>query len=504
VAFADVVRQVAQTHSFTARVVQYSASGQKSLSAMLYMKGPRVRLEFLGSPDQLVNIGNRDTGELIALNTAGRSATRYLNASDPFDLPAWLRDVPNSSVERVGEKVFDGRRLTGFASAFGRAGGTVTVWVDPVTKLPVRVVFGSDGTGGTAHQEFEDVRFDVPLDDALFDTTPPKGFYVQDMGGLREDQIRPIVTTQEANRLVLHPGQGIADVRFGTTRQQIVQSLGEPEFAADDHRAGFKRLEYPSRGMTLYLGLEGSLRRIEVYDAARRGVNGHAFPGKTESGIGIGSTAQAFHAAHGPPDRDGREQTDLHAFEIYHRLGLHVSIDQGRITSMTLTAPGGMGIALPLSDEARRRAEAMVLHPGLGMDDLKLGATRDQAIAVLGKPDEPAYDLQYPQLGLSLNFDPKGNLFEIWATRRDHEDGDGNPFAGKTDRGIHIGSTREDVETAYGKPDVIEQPTTARQAQIDPALMHIYLNYRAAGVEFGLRGGEVEAICIRAGSIAPH
>jgi outer membrane lipoprotein-sorting protein len=504
-AYADVVRQVEKSQTLQARVIQYDERGEKQQStATISIKGPRSRLAFDGG-DRPTNIADRQSGESVQLNLAGRSAIRFHNASDAFDFAAWLRDVRNGSVQRLGEKTIAGQRLIGFAGVFERRlkdgsierGFPFHVWVDPQTRLPVRLEQFDEK--GVRRSELVDIHFDIPLDDALFDVTPPAGFYVHDMGGLREDQVRPPATTREAEHLTLHLGQGIADVKFGATRDQIVRELGEPEFTASDLRPGFTRLEYPSRGMSIFLGPEEGLRKISVFDVNRRGINGHTFPGKTERGIAIGSSAADLQAAYGPPDRDGRDTSSglVHVFEQYRRLGLSVSLGHGRVTDLFLTPTGGMGIAIPLSEEQRRKAQAMVLRPGVGVDDVKLGTRRDEVIALLGKPHDDQYDLQYPALGLSLNFDKGGKLKEIYGTIPNRLDNDGNPFAGQTDRGIRIGSTRAQIEQAYGKPDEIEQPTTQQATRFDPQFVPMSLIYRRAGIEFNLEGDRVVSICVR-------
>ena len=174
------------------------------------------------------------------------------------------------------------------------------------------------------------------------------------------------------------------------------------------------------------------------------------------------------------------------------------ALGTGTITSITITPAGGMGIELPIADDVRRRAEAMVLKPGVGLDELKLGATREQAIAALGPPADPnAGDLQYPLIGLSLNFDKEGRLRDIWgATPRELEN-DGNPFFGHTDKGMRIGATRAQVEAAYGKADEVEEALAKVRENVAPSEVIEYLTYNPLGLMVELKGGTVTAFVVQ-------
>jgi hypothetical protein len=353
--------------------------------------------------------------------------------------------------------------------------------------------------GGREKDGLENIRFDVPLDDALFNLTPPAGYAVRDERGPTLAQLRSPATTQEAARFTLKPGQGIGEVPFRATREAIVAAFGEPESSVkDEPRPGWTKLEYPSRGMTLMLGPEGGLRSVNAYNAVRGAKVAHNFPGKTDRGIGINSTGEQLQAAYGPPETASPTRTAENRFVRYPRLGMTAALGTGTITSITITPAGGMGIELPITDDARRRAEAMVLKPGVGIDDLKLGATRAEAIAALGPPADPnAGDLQYPVIGLSLNFDKDGRLRDIWgATPRELEN-DGNPFFGHTDKGIRLGATRADVEAAYGKADEVEEALAKVQENVAPSEVIVYLNYNTLGLMVEFKGGRVTALCVQ-------
>ncbi|MDQ3440743.1 MAG: hypothetical protein M3478_10385, partial [Planctomycetota bacterium] len=506
-AFADVVAQVRQTQTLTADVVRYGEGGEAVVrqgNGTLYIKGPRLRHEFLG-PDGVVSIADHGSGRSIELKTAARSAVHTLNASDLFDLAAWLRNSGSLATKPLGERTLDGKRLVGFGGVMERQlrngtverSGNFAAWVDPASKLPVRVILLDEQ--GRERQGFENIRFDVPLADALFDLDPPAGYAVQDRGGLTAEQLKPPATPEEAAKLALSPGEGLGDLKFGATLNDVAALLGEPEITTDDQtRAGWKDADYPSRGVIFSFGPEGGLRKIWAYDAITRGANAHPFPGKTERGIGIGSTGADVEAAFGPADYAQPSRTSPNRYVRFPRIGLSVSLRDDKVASISMTAPAGPGIELPTSAEVKRRAEAIVLKPGVGVDELKLGATREQAIALFGPPADPsAGDLQYPVIGMSLNFDKEGRLNEVWGSIPRKLGNDGNAFFGKTDRGVRIDATRGEVEAAYGKPDEIEEPPGGKLPNVAASEIVAYLNYHSLGLMVELKGGRVTGLAVQ-------
>jgi hypothetical protein len=102
-----------------------------------------------------------------------------------------------------------------------------------------------------------------------------------------------------------------------------------------------------------------------------------------------------------------------------------------------------------------------VLKTGVGIGDLKFGATRQQVIGLMGPPQgvmnlNTREYLQYPAHGLLFILDEKQGLELIVASSPLPAT---NPttalrwraFAGSTDRNIRIGSTAGNIEAVYGK-----------------------------------------------------
>lgn len=120
---------------------------------------------------------------------------------------------------------------------------------------------------------------------------------------------------------------------------------------------------------------------------------------------------------------------------------------------------------------------------GRGMAGVRLGESREEVIAHLGKPDNAAADGSeatdvgiYLRKGLMLNYDGD-RVVSVQAVLLD-----GEPvYEGTTAEGVGIGSTREEVVAAYGKADL----STAN------ALMYAKLK-----TLFAITGGRVSSICV--------
>jgi hypothetical protein len=82
----------------------------------------------------------------------------------------------------LGEKTISGVRVRGFSmdprkiEPDMQPGAAMEVWADVATHRPVSVKLTIPDASGPVVMEFEDFRWDVPIDPKLFDTTPPEGY----------------------------------------------------------------------------------------------------------------------------------------------------------------------------------------------------------------------------------------------------------------------------------------------------------------------------------------
>jgi hypothetical protein len=141
-----------------------------------------------------------------------------------------------------------------------------------------------------------------------------------------------------------------------------------------------------------------------------------------------------------------------------------------------------VGLALALlgrsgcfhSDSSARK----VVVSSSGIEGLKYGASKRDCIAVLGEPStETNVSLTYTYRGLSLHF-ARDRLIAIQAYSV-YSSQLARSFAGSTDRGIRIGTSRRDVIEAYGRP---ASETADEIEYAKPEMTFHLLNDRVANI----------------------
>lgn len=326
-AIADVKQRVEATKTVRAVVVDPREGGT------LLSSGKRARFELDGT----VVISDAAAHQEVMLETKSKSAYRIpqrgvSRALDFYGLFRQLADAAETPIDEYVDKA--GRRYPGLQGKSAVTIGDdatwnvgVKVWSDPTTKLPVRLeIRPIAGDGRQRAILLEQIEFDVPLDDALFDMTIPSGYTVV---GLTPNQLKPAPGKQEAAKLTIVPGDGIGTVKFGMSREQIVAVLGEPEFTM--HKV---YLCYPSKGLQLALtGREpDKLGLIIANPADAASLTRNDFPGQTDKGIRIGSSSQEVRDAYGKPD--GPLADDGAAIVRYKELGIMFSFIDGKVAQI--------------------------------------------------------------------------------------------------------------------------------------------------------------------------
>jgi outer membrane lipoprotein-sorting protein len=381
IAFADVMQHVMQTKSFQATIIQVGDEREPHESARLSVKGPRGRFD---TDDGLIIIDDDKTGDTITLDTKAKVACRSTEPiNGNIDVYAELRQIASQMPKSIGKKNFDGQVLNGFSGTvtlMGKNGGSATVWVDPQSRLPARIEL-SLKPDGQPMAVIDNLKFDVALDDSMFDMTVPHGYVLRATLPMRAPRpmprqsanrpstafTRPTVeiplpqtpgsapTAEELERLVLKPGIGIGELKFGATRQQIVKVLGEPQGVL---RQGTSEiLQYSSAGVVL--AVDGPLGLQFIMANGPSTFNTpkvRPFAGSTDKGVRIGSTRAAIEAAYGKDyvtvgvrvmDHPEIRQTQL----TYNRLGLLVIVDSGTDRC------AGLWIAPPVVTKASTKPE---------------------------------------------------------------------------------------------------------------------------------------------------
>jgi len=108
-----------------------------------------------------------------------------------------IRRVPADNAEKLPERIVDGKKAIGFRVVEkterkqGTDAFTRTFWVDPQTKLPIRIEISfrsTDAFMGQSDWVQTDFIFDAPIDRALFSTEPPEGYTNVEAGAAKSEK----------------------------------------------------------------------------------------------------------------------------------------------------------------------------------------------------------------------------------------------------------------------------------------------------------------------------
>ncbi len=321
-AFAQVAQQVEGTQSMTANFVQSEMNGT------LIIAGSKRRFD----GDNITVISDTAARRELMLDKSNRTVVRlgqqYRHLTpDFYSLFRNLASVNADSIEAWDDE--SGLSCPGFSGKSMLVDGGqsveigVRVWIHPQTGLPIRAELRfSDSPRDTLMAE--NIQFDVSLDDTAFDLEIPEGFTVV---GLTADQLKAPPDEKQAAKLTIVPGVGIGSVRFGMSRDEIVALIGEPEFTQHD-----VYLCYPSIGLQLVLvGREpDKLGLIIANPGDAPSLMQHDFPGKTDKGIGIGSTIKQVLTAYPDFIMEKHEKIPLVSFSN-ESLGLKIWLSEGKV-----------------------------------------------------------------------------------------------------------------------------------------------------------------------------
>lgn len=123
--------------------------------------------------------------EVMSIDDKGNIHKEELKSLPQADFYAAIRTVPLDQANRLADREMDGRLVAVFQTVTtrkrhaGTSTYTRTYWVDPQTKLPVRIettIRSTDPKMSDSDFVRRDIVFDAPLDEALFSTDAPAGY----------------------------------------------------------------------------------------------------------------------------------------------------------------------------------------------------------------------------------------------------------------------------------------------------------------------------------------
>ena len=252
-------------------------------------------------------IADAATHTSLYVNPRTREARlmRGVNLPQP-NLYELIKNLPSQASARAlpGKKI-DGKDVLGFVVKMagpdwpsGRPAPDLTVWADAKTRLPVRIeARETDDQGKSTEVIVDQFVFDTALDSKLFSLEPPAHDKLETKG---TDNFPNSPTDPRLKDLVVTPLVGIGPVKFGMSREEVERLLGKPDGAS----LAPGQLNYGSRGLFLTVSQNKKFGFFTFACVAQKGqlYRVRDFSGKTDKGIGLGSSAGDIIRAYGPPD----------------------------------------------------------------------------------------------------------------------------------------------------------------------------------------------------------
>ena len=212
-----------------------------------------------------------------------------------------LWNLRDGSEENLGKKEMDDKEVTGFRVHKEQKKGVfdIMVWAEEETGLPIEVeIIGRESTNGPESIRIllRDFKFDVEMNASLFGVAPA-------------DIDRP----DETGKLIILPGVGIGQLRFGMTIKQMKEILGEPDFTIGDNVV----FQYPGFAITA--------REQKIYSIACGSIGDRNSPQvalckcRTPEGITIGSSKADIIAVYGEPTVKKQSNLDKQVLELGYR-----------------------------------------------------------------------------------------------------------------------------------------------------------------------------------------
>ena len=177
--FARVIEKVRQTQSMTYKVKIEGAISEREKQGIALPDG-KLRYENSDSC-QVIDIQANRQMYVDKKNRTAQIMPLLLsaNASMPKNNYAMIEDICKEAVKNLPDDEIGGRKVNVFYVKGPKGNGKtpMKVWVDPDTKLPLRMEQDIPLAKGKDLKVFVyDIQFDRPFDPALFSFVPPEGY----------------------------------------------------------------------------------------------------------------------------------------------------------------------------------------------------------------------------------------------------------------------------------------------------------------------------------------
>ncbi|WP_286270343.1 LolA family protein [Thalassotalea hakodatensis] len=180
VAFASVVQQLEKITSMRFVSEMKAFDSVFSRFKVYYREPGLIRVESIpltegGENARTINVINTKKGQGVIFLPGPKFATPFsfdpkqAEDSSKNDPLYWFNAIKQykGDVTELGEQVINNKTATGLA--FKESGTHVTLWIDPSTQLPIKIIVSTATENNkTAFQMEADVEFNLPLNDELF------------------------------------------------------------------------------------------------------------------------------------------------------------------------------------------------------------------------------------------------------------------------------------------------------------------------------------------------
>ena len=181
IAWSDVIKPI-----FTAKTVKYDmVIGKEDSGAVItdMVKGSRIRRTLEGIPQAAII--DLASSKVMVLEEESKTAI-YVDLKNLPSIPNYtehlrnlitrLEEAPEFKVERLAEKLIDGKEAIGFLATC--PGIEVVIWADAETGIPIRI----EQKETNLNVICKNCQFDLEMDDSLFSMDVPAGYTLQQMG----------------------------------------------------------------------------------------------------------------------------------------------------------------------------------------------------------------------------------------------------------------------------------------------------------------------------------
>jgi outer membrane lipoprotein-sorting protein len=206
-AFAEMAQKISKAHTLSYLQTTEGPDLKTPMKARSFFKEPDLMRMELDGGTVLIMDGSQ--GKQLMLDPASKSALLLEGkaAAPPAEPKAgagmieYLRQLTEGDAKPAPEKVIGDVRARGYQVK--KLGLEMTIWVDPATRLPLRIECTDRIQGKEFRSTITDFQIDPQIDDALFRMEPPAGY------ALRKEESK--IIGMDAKTL-LNPENAAADL----------------------------------------------------------------------------------------------------------------------------------------------------------------------------------------------------------------------------------------------------------------------------------------------------